>query len=130
VPATEEPTEPPTATVPEPTPSATPDKLPPIIDDVSFDVPQVPLGGVANFEVFARDPDDPSGDTLTYAWSASWGAMLDADQRKATFHALGNMSGMDLTVTVTVRVTDAQGNWTEKDTTIDVVPRVVDGPRR
>lgn len=120
------PTEPPTATTaPSPTPSATPDKLPPVIKGVVQDVLLVPLGGIATFEVDAFDPD---GGTLTYHWTASWGEMLEADQSAARFHALGNMSGMGLVVTITVRVTDQTGAWTEGEAHIEVIPRV-EGPR-
>ncbi len=55
--------------------------------------------------------------------------MLDAQAPDAIFHAIGNMSGMGLGVTVTVRVTDQDGNWTEDSKDVWVVPRAV-GARR
>ncbi len=123
---TKVPTEPPTpTTVPTSAPTATPDKLPPVIEGISQDVLLVPLGGVAAFEVAAYDPDEGP---LTYHWTASWGEMLEADQPAARFHAIGNMSGMDLVVTITVRVTDQTGAWAEAEAQIEVTPRV-EGPR-
>jgi hypothetical protein len=118
-PATVAPTEAPTAL-----PTATPDKLPPRIDGISQDINIVSLGGVAAFRVRAVDPD---GGPLSYEWTSTWGEMLNPQAEEATFHAIGNMSGIGLIVTITVRVTDQDGHWAEDHAYIDVIPRALGG---
>lgn len=121
-----EPTQPPAPTKEPatPTPSATPDKLPPVIRSIVTDVYSVSLGGRAELRVDAVDPD---GGPLAYEWTSSWGEMLQHQTADATFHAIGNMSGMGLVVTVTVRITDQTGMSVEDSIEIEVMPRVGSG---
>jgi hypothetical protein len=121
-----EPTQPPAPTS-DPataTPSATPDKLPPVIKNIVPDIQEVPLGGRALLTVHAEDPD---GGQLTYEWTSDWGEMLNERSPEATFHAVGNLSGLGLGVTVSVKVTDQTGMSAEDSIVIWVVPRAENG---
>jgi hypothetical protein len=122
---------PPSAAPPTPTPvaptapppTATPDdKLPPVIKS-GANPDQISVGGFSDLWVDV-DPEDADKGPFTYDWSAAnWGEIVypDPDHKdRAVFKANGNVSGMDLEVNITIRVTDRNGMFTTNEFKIEV----------
>jgi len=86
----------------------------PVIESVSLDPPMVSVGDFAIIKVLAYDPD---GDQLKYSWFTVLGDIIGSGSEvrySAAYCCVG-------TNTVTVTVTDSQGEKVSKDISVEII---------
>ena len=87
---------------------------PPVIESISLDPPMVSVGATSVIKVSAYDPD---GDQLKYSWFTVLGDIIGSGSEvrySAAYCCVG-------TNTVTVTVTDSQGEKVSKDISIEII---------
>lgn len=87
---------------------------PPVIESISLDPPMVSVGATAVIKVTAYDPD---GDQLKYSWFTVLGDIIGSGSEvrySAAYCCVG-------TNTVTVTVTDSQGEKVSKDISVEII---------